>query len=525
MQQWVDPQLFPGDLLAGYARAYVSWGVKGLYWLASPLMDPLNFSKWLPGLLFVFLGWCFFRLGSCLGSRRVGWFALGVYWLMPFFLDNLAGGLARAFAAPLLAYFCLCWLEARPWGLGLALLLQALFIPYIFLVTAGATLLAWLAGRTGRVSSPPFLNWGHIFLVALGTGLVLLMDHQFQAAGYGPLVCATDMVNHPEYTSQGRYPILPVASFFWELVSPWQDIPPFREGGIIIGALGCALVLGLAFYGGVRVRWHDLKSWVQPFGYLLLSSAILYLLARVFLLKLFVPGRYLEYTLNLVYCLGLALCLETALRPRLWPRGGAAAALLIVVVLSGLRLQGVGLFDYAAYQPLYAALAQTPKAALTAGHPNLMDNVPTFAKRRALATFELAHPWSKGYWQQVKPRLEDLFTAYYAEDPQVVRDFCRKYKISFLVVDDRHFSPEFLAGGRFLIPFDQPLQKDKQKMVEWVDCPFFAPFDGLIRSQVQGRRRFILLNNEVFPAKVVDAHQRLLDMRSVLHQDPPSPGS
>ena len=41
MQQWQDPALFRGDFLTGYARAYVPWGVKGLYWLASWWVSPL----------------------------------------------------------------------------------------------------------------------------------------------------------------------------------------------------------------------------------------------------------------------------------------------------------------------------------------------------------------------------------------------------------------------------------------------------------------------------------------------------
>jgi hypothetical protein len=547
MQQWGDPELFPGDLLTDYARAYVTWGVKGLYRLASPLLDlptlskwfpglsfvilslggkglwlsspaaaPITFSKWLPGLLFVFLGWCLFRIGVRLGSRRLGWFMVGLYWLMPFFLDHLAGGLARAFAAPLLAFFCLCWLAASPWGLALALLLQALFIPYIFLVGALATTLAWLAARSGRWTGASFLNWGHLLTVAAGLSVVWLMNQQFDAAGFGPLVSAGDLAGRPEFTARGRYAIYPVPSILWEVVSPWEFIAPFREGGIILGALGCALLLGAAVWGGRSLDWRDLKVRLQPFYYLLLASALLYVLARIFLLKLFVPDRYLVYTLNLCYLVGLALGLNAALVRRPWPRGAAAAVLVLVAVLGGMRLQGVGLFDYSRYRPLYAALSQTPKNALIAGHPNLMDNVPTFAQRPALATFELAHPWSQGYWQQLRPRLEDFFTAYYADDPRVVRDFGRKYHVSFLVVDARHFTPEFLAGGRFPVPFNPPLAKEKKRLAELVTCPFFAPFDEQIRGLVRDRSRFVLLDRDLFPGLVLDEHQRLVDMRGHL---------
>lgn len=517
MQQWRDSRLFPGDLLTDYARAYVPWGVKGLYRLTSLALDPITFSKWLPGLLFVFLGWCLFRIGLRLGSRRLAWFTLGVYWLMPFFLDNLSGGLARAFAAPLLALFCLSWLAANPWGLGLALLLQALFIPYIFLVGAGATVLAWLAGRRGPGPAPSWINWGHLLLVMLGAGLVLWMQHQFNAAGFGPLVSAAHMAGRPEFTAQGRFAILPVPTFFWELIQPWEYLGPFREGGVLGGALGVAVLLGAAVWGGRRLDWQNLKPRLQPFWYLLLASLLLYILARIFLLKLFVPDRYLMYTLNLCYCLGLALCLEAGVREWSCSRGLATTTVALVVILAVLRLQGVGLYDYSMYRPLYAALAQTSPKALIAGHPDLMDNALTFGKRPALATFELAHPWSEGYWRRLRPRLTELFAAYYADDPQVVRDFCRKYGISYLVVDDRHFTPEFMAGGRFLVPFNQPLEKEKKKLAEWVICPFFAPFNAQISALVKERRNFVLLQPHVFPVKLVDKHQRLLDMRACLH--------
>ena len=63
----------------------------------------------------------------------------------------------------------------------------------------------------------------------------------------------------------------------------------------------------------------------------------------------------------------------------------AILALVAAASLGAWRLEGVGLKDYSAYRPLYAALAETDQDALIAGHPNLMDTIPTFAQRRAFA--------------------------------------------------------------------------------------------------------------------------------------------
>jgi hypothetical protein len=515
MQQWQDPTLFQGDFLTGYARHYVTWGVKGLYWLASWWVSPLFFAKILPGCLFVLLAVCLFEIGVRLSDLVLGWMMVTVFWLMPFFMDNLAGGLARAFAVPLLAFFWVGWQDKRPWVMGTALLLQALFIPYIFMVAALAAMLGWIWARLGQDEPPPFpAQVAHFCVLGLGAALVIAMTLQFSLEGYGPLVSVREMVNRPEFYAHGRYPILPEPSLLWEIISPMALIPPFREWGAVVGVLICVGLLILAAIGAQRQDWRTLWPRLKPAGYLGLASLTLYCLARIVLLQLFVPDRYLMYTLNLYYCLALALTLRLALHVENWPRQLAILALVAVAGLGAWRLEGVGLRDYSAYRPLYAALANIPKDALVAGHPYLMDTVPTFAQRRAFATYELAHPWSKGYWAQLEPRLHDLFQAYYAADPQAVVAFCRKYGISFLIVDDRHFTPAFLKGDYCLFPYDRPhLPGMSRGLAERECCPFFAPFDEQISNLSKGRQHFALLTDPDFRALPVDQHIRLLDMR------------
>jgi hypothetical protein len=159
MQSWSDVELFQRDLLTDYARHYVPWGVKGLYWLASWTMSPIIFSKLLTGVLFVFLAICVFKImQSIVSSQRPAWVAVATFWLMPFFLHNMSGGLARSFAPVLLALFLLCWLNNRSVGMGISLILQSLFIPYIFPVAAGSVLFAWVVSRFCKMPPPSNLN-------------------------------------------------------------------------------------------------------------------------------------------------------------------------------------------------------------------------------------------------------------------------------------------------------------------------------------------------------------------------------
>ncbi|MBN2139791.1 MAG: hypothetical protein JW718_02180 [Desulfovibrionaceae bacterium] len=493
MLEWRDPGLFSGDLLADYARRYVPWGVQGVYWSACLVMGPLAFSRLLPGLLFTATGLGLFLIGRELSGRALAWSALVVFALMPVFLFNMAGGLARGFAAPLLVLFVLSFMRGSAWGMGLCLVLQALFIPYMFALCAACCGLAW-AWALFRGRSPVFLARArHFAVLVLCCVLVWLWSADLVRSGYGPLVSASDMVGRPEFSDLGRFPLWPGASILRTFViEPFEWLGPFHELGPVGGAAGCVLILLLAGLGARRADWSWPPRARQALLFLALGSIALYVLARVFALRLFVPSRYVEYSLTLFLCLFLAGCLNGLLRG-LWSRTFSAVFLAIAaLVLGAFRLHGVGLYDYSADQALYRALQKTPKNSLVAGHPRLMDNVLAFGQRPVLASFELAHPWSAGLWRQIEPRLNETFEAYYAKDRQTIVEFCRRRGVDYLVVDERDFDPEFMRKGAF-----------------------FAPFDQRIRALAEGGGGFALLSERDFPGPRLGG-LRLVDARGLV---------
>ena len=89
------------------------------------------------------------------------------------------------------------------------------------------------------------------------------MNLQFSADGYGPLVKAREMVNHPEFYAHGRYQILPEPSLLWDLISPWEFIPPFREWGPVAGGLVCVGLLALVAAGFRRLDWRAFAATAQ----------------------------------------------------------------------------------------------------------------------------------------------------------------------------------------------------------------------------------------------------------------------
>jgi hypothetical protein len=454
-------------------------------------MSPLYFSKVLPVLLFAVLGAGLFASAHRLGGRRAAWCAAALAWLATLFAGDMAGGLSRGFAAPLLALFLCCWLAGRGWGMALTLVAQALCIPYILPVCAGAALLGWSWGRLNKQAAPPPFprSAGHWLVMALAVVLVWWFQDSLARAGFGPLVSLDQMIGRPEFGPQGRYPILPLPSLAWELVRPWGEIAPFREAGPAAGALTALLLAAGGLAGWRRLGWARLGS-CAPLWLVLLSGLGCYLLARAVLLKLFIPDRYLIYVLAVCYCLLLAQGWAAWLALLPWRKTALASLVALAALLGAWRLHGLELYDYSQGLQLYAALARTPKDSLVAGHPFDMDNVLTFARRPVLASFELAHCWHLGYWRQVEPRLRDMLKAYYAADSSELRQLAERWGVSYLVVDRRHFTPAFLNSQ-----------------------PLFAPYDEFIR-RTAASGVFAALQGGFCPVQAIDDNVSILDLRT-----------
>ncbi|MHC1790739.1 hypothetical protein [Solidesulfovibrio sp.] len=495
MARWLDPALYPPDFLSEYAAAYVPAGVKALYFGAAAGfgLDPLAFSKLLTGALFVVLALALYGLGATLEGPVLGWFAAAMAWSMPYFLKNISGGLSRAFAGPLLALFLLAWMRRSGRGMAWVLLLEAAAIPYIAILCAGCACLdALLARLTDRPAAPFPSRPGHGLVLAAAGVAVFAMNHDLAAKGYGPLAGRAVLAAGPEFTAAGRLDLYPLPNPFLDLLYwPFEGIGLFLEWGLVPGIVSLAVLAPVLWLGARRAPWRELAAKARPAAMLLAGSLGLYVLARAIALALFVPDRYISYTINLLYALLLAVCLRHALAGLLSRPGAAVGLILLAVGFGSWRLTGVGLYDYRPDAPLYAAVAALPRDAVLAGNARDMDNVLTFGRRNVVATFELAHPWSTGAWKVMLPRLAHQAEAYYAKDPTTVREFARVYDVDWMVVREADYEAAALARG-----------------------PLFAPLDAGIRELAGLPGNFALLDAAEFPYTSPEPGVRLVDVRA-----------
>jgi len=490
MQQWVEPGLFEDDLLAQYASNYVPWGVQAIYAAAAPLMNPVQFSKVLTVILFVITAGFLFGLGLGFRDRLTATLVVCVFFLFGGFMRKISGGLPMSFGFPLLAAYLFFLGRGQLWGAGVVILIESVINPYIFLLCL-VTHSIFLMHNHGRnffrlvVKSwgppdPAFRPWSILAAnttVVAGVILMALKYVVYKSTAFGELVTRADMVGKIEYTAAGRYELTPIPSVFYELYRPWVFNLPFREWGPVAGWISVGILILLA--GAALTRWNRTvdPGGFRVFAYLFPASLILYALSSILLTRLYIPRRYIEFSLNIFYCMAVAVCLRVFVERVGLKRVAFPLLTAALVILAAVRLHNVGIFDYSAKAGLYRFLESTPKSALMAGNPELMDDVPTFARRRAFVTFELSHTWYSRYWATIKKRTFDFFNAYYAGDPAQIHEFCRKNGINYLIVRESDFS-------------DKRLNQDRI---------YFEPFDTQIRKLAAATSDFAVLDRKRFP--------------------------
>jgi hypothetical protein len=453
-----DPALFAGDWIADYYESQSPAAYRAVYWLATLAVDAILASKIIPLVLTVVLAVAAFALGRALW-RRDDAAALGAVLLgwCVWQYDDVASATPRAYALPLLT-IQLAALAAGRWRLALLVLpIQAVFYPLgcpLPVVTMGLWAL-WRARGCGwgigllRRALPDLVSLGVVTAVAL----VLVGLGQVDAARFGPTVSAAEARTMPEFQPGGR------ASYF---VPGWYEFwlrssrsgfalgptDPLR-GVLPVLVIPVTLAAGLGgWLLAARLGWAAAprvpRSGMLLVG-LLAASLLLFAAAHVLLFLLYLPARYVQFSLPLTWALAGGLgwvLLGERLAARLGSRGawtglsGGELAALVGVMLLAVHAPPPGDFYVAGrYPAIYAYLRQTPPDTLVGALPADSNILPVFGQRPILTSYEHALPYQPGYYLPLRERTEEFRAAYYAPTLAPMVAVLKQYHVGVVIVD------------------------------------------------------------------------------------------
>lgn len=476
--RFADPGLFPNDIAAEFfSQPLVSpYGYQLIYRVLAPYVAPQSIAETIPIILTACVALLAYLAGRAASGSRAGGI-VGTVFLLSWgeALDVLQSGLQRSFALPILMLGTWALMVRRHAFLGAALLLGISLYPPVFLNVAALAIvvLGWRWWKEGHAPE----SWRSL---ALGAGLALAVMLATRAqpwpADLGRQVTATEARAMPEFSPGGRLTVFfddPI-DFYVRGKLSGIDYGPWQLAGVAVLVLASVLVFP---------RLIRFEGWA-----LVATSGALFLASHLLLFALYLPNRYVKYTVPLFLLLWLsALAVRIGRALDRWPIGAAVysaawryravAALIAVVGVSVYVARVTHRVMTEANAPIeltreaaFRFLAGLPKDTLIAAHPNDADSIPLRTRRSVLAARETALPFFLGYYDTIKQRLGDELAAYYASTFADADALHERYGATVMLINDKQFSRQSLR--------------------------LFAPFNGMIRRLFEHGRQsgFALLH-------------------------------
>jgi len=405
---------------------------------------------------------------------------------------------ARALGFPLIIAFLYFLVEKKWLATAICLLLSVNIYPVSFLTELG--ILALEGGRwaiSKRQKTQGFfqveskkIGW------MLGAVLLAVLAGYFQSNGVkldpnlGPMFSKSELLTLPMFGDGGRVNFRNEVPSFTQV---FQVAFPDSEYMWPIVAI-CFLI-----FLAELIKQRHASRLDRLIIYLPVVGIGLYLIGRLLLPALFLPNRYLTYTYPIFFSLLMARLV--GIYAEVFKKWWATALLLALLVLPRFLSylpHNNAQYNYEGYAGLFQKINELPNDhGLIAGPTYVCDMIPMHSQRSVLFSQEGFHAlYFKHYWEKMAPRLYDYMDATTTNDPELVKDFVRKYQVSYLILD------------RNLVEEGQPF-------------PSFEPFNAYLKDKLDknSERDFAVAK---FPAELyteVEKYCWILDCRQWLTQE------
>ena len=473
MMRYLDPQLFPDDLIANYFQSVAPIGYTTLYKMAAAAgINPLVFNKLLPPILGVITTWYGFLFCKQIFPVPLGCFITSVLLNQALWMkDDLITGTPRAFVyLGLLAF--LYYLAKRsliPCAIAIAFL--GIFYPQSVFLASGMLILQLFSWKNRRPILSRDRNNYYFSLIGLAVAFIVMLPYGLHVSEFAPTITRAEALQLPDFFDKGR------SKFFKH--NFWDYIFGGGRSGLLPRSLYSPETLRFGFllpiivvfkHKFVLVKQVTQKIWLLL--HLMIVSVVMFALAHAFLFKLHLPSRYTLYSFRLIIVFSAGIVLSSILdalwlslkRKILQKRQNIRT--IGQKIITGLVISAIaiGIFGYPSWADnfpvtryitgdataLYQFFQQQPKDIMIASLVPEADNLPTFSQRSILVSKEYAIPYHMGYYRPFRQRVIDLITAQYSTEIEVVKKFIRQYNITFWLWDEAIFLPDYVHDNNWI---------------------------------------------------------------------------
>jgi hypothetical protein len=466
-----NPALFPNDPVVAYFLASLPDGYALLYRVLTPLFGVIAVSKGLPYVLLAVTLAC---LGASARKLAGGGAAFGAVALAlgsSYLLARMAGGLPRAFAAPLLAAGALALVNGRALWLAAITVVAAGFYPAAALTlgVALALLVALPGPNRGTASVWSVRRRLGVLVATAGAALLVVVPSMLRLRAWGSAIGPALVHAYPEAGPGGRFDALDRAPF---PALPRAALGPIRAALVGDGApvwtpldaraqaawlAPCVAALGLLGCAWLARRHVEARRFLLlPLAVVLCHTASLVLEPRLFL-----PERYVAYAVPVSVLVAVPATFG-ALRDggRTWLRALPwvySSLLVLVLGARGVSWAGLTVRIDSSEHALYRAISRLPRDAVVAAFPSdASDCIPYLSRRSVFLARETHMPFHIRYTDLMRARAQALFHAYFASDAEALREFRDQQGVTHLLIDRR----DFKHRPNYFVPFDREIALD-----------------------------------------------------------------
>lgn len=474
MQRFVDPELFPNDIIAEFYQSITPSAVSGTYYLLTKIgIDPIVLNKILPGILgLITTIFCFGVCLELLPIPTVGFIGSLLLNQNLWLHGELTTAVSSGFAYPAFFIF-LYFLLKRSWlGVGISIALLGNIYGPLLLIAVPTLILRLLTWDNGKIQFSQNRQDYIITAVGIGVATLVILPYLLSTSEFGPAINGREARTLPEFLKNGR------TGFFDD--NSWNFWMRNSRSGVRL-SLNPPLV-SLGFLLPIILQFPKRFPLVQKVSqnvfillHLLIASFTVYFTAHLILFKLFLPSRYTTHSLRIIMAIATALVLvillDAIFQATKYRAFIALASTLIIgfVLIAYPSLVWKKAFPRTAYTVgsdpnLYQFLQNQPKDTLIASLSLEADNLPIFAKRSVLVSWEHALPYQVGYYQQLRPRAIDLIEAQYSPNLSTLTKFIETYKIDYFLIDQQGFTPDYMKSNLWFKQWPDLSQKSLEQL-------------------------------------------------------------
>lgn len=495
MSRFVDPALFPNDVMADYFQSVAPWGYATFYRLFAGVgIAPLLLHKCLPiVLVLISTAYAFGATLQILPIPFAGFLTALLLNQSLWARDDIISATPVAFVYPIFLAFLYYLLRRALLPCVGAIVLQGLFYPQCVLIFAAVLLLRLGCWQGVRLRLSGDRRDYRLAGLGLTAAFLVLLPHALEPAKFGAVITGAAARQLFTFSPNGW------SAFFldnpWQfwfcgkrsgfLPSEWCDVS-YEVNGLTLVPFGLpqiwlGLLLPLLLKFGDRFPLaQQIRRNVVILPQIGLASIGCFLAAHALLFKLHLPNRYGEHSLRIIFALAAGMAL-TVLFDALLRLGAAHSRSLLFSILA--TCLGIALLIYPHFiafddtpfpviryrtgkaTALYEFFAQQPKDIQIASLATEANSLPSFAQRSIVVGGQgFVLPYHLDYYREMTQRTIDLMQAQYSSDLAEVKQFIQHYDVDFWLLEELSFKPKYLNSNPVFEEFADTTQVIKPRI-------------------------------------------------------------